>query len=196
MLEQTQTEEKISTTKFPVLARTMEKKAIVENSCAEEIFTEYLVNTELQTEADFANEIEQLKLSNDKNILKIAKVIITYLEKYKFEDSKDSFYQHLLNLENVQIKRTQADKYIAVYKYCEKKHKDNESTEKRLKLGIEKLHLVTLLEDEAKQEKLEEFITDKNLTVKKLGELVKLQNKTSPILKLSEEFSSMFKNKD
>ena len=155
-----------------------------------------MTNAELKSETDFAKQIEQLKLSNEKNFLKIAKVIITYLDKHNFGSDKDSFYQHLLDLENVQIKRTQADKYIAVYKYCEEKYKKNTLTENTIKLGIENLYYVTTLADKTKQEKLEEFITDQKLTAKKLAELVKIQNKTSPILELSEKFNSMFKGQD
>lgn len=174
------------------------KKSVETNvsTVGEDIFTRYLANAEFTTEADFAKQIEQLKLSNEKNFLKIAKVIISYLDKHKFGDDKDNFYQHLLDLENVQIKRTQADKYIAVYKYCEEKYKKNTLTENTIKLGIEKLYYVTTLEDKTKQEKLENFITAKKLTTKKLAELVKIQNKTSPVLELSEEFNSLCKGQD
>ena len=164
-----------------------------ENSNTEEnIFTVYLANNTFKTEADFTKEIELQKLSIDKNFLKIAKVIITYKEKYAFDGRKwTEMYKHLLD--EVQIKRTQADKYIAVYNYCYEKYQKKQSTENMLKLGIEKLYLVSMLEDKTMQEKLEEFITVKKLSVKELTGIIKLQNNKSKIFKLSEEFNT-FKN--
>ena len=50
------------------------------------IFNEYLKNNDFIEEKDFAKEIQNLSLGNNKNILKIAKVLITYTEKnYKIE---------------------------------------------------------------------------------------------------------------
>ena len=153
------------------------------------IFNEYLKNNNFIEEKDFAKEIQNLSLGNNKNILKIAKVLITYTEKnYKIEPDSP-LIGNILAREDVNIKKTQANKYIAVYKYCSSKHIDEKSTEKRLKLGIEKLYLITKLEDKEFQEKLEEFVSVEKLNVNELDKLIKIQNKTSKILDLSDKFN-------
>ena len=183
-----QDNEKCSGVKFPLVVLTVKKSTNTDSLNEEkEIFTEYLAKNNLVKESDFAEEIENLKLSNNRNFLKIAKVIITYKSKYTFNVNWKFMYQHLLN--EVKIKRTQADKYVAVYNYCYKKFERNQLTKNTLNLGIEKLNLVTMLEDETNQEKLEEFITIKKLNVKELGDLIKIQNNTSKALILSEEFN-------
>ncbi len=159
----------------------------------ENIFIDYLKDNNLKEEPDFANEIARLKLSNDKNVLKIAKVIITYREKYKLDNWED-MYKHLLNSENVKIKKTQADKYIAVYDYCYKKYQKTQTTENMLNLGIEKLYLISTLEDKEKQEKLENFISEKKKSVKELEKLVKLLNRNSDMYKILDEFNKYCEN--
>ncbi len=84
--------------------------------------------------------------------------------------------------------RTQAIKYIECFNYYNAKFQKQQSTEKLDAMGIEKVYLLTTVNDPYKCEKLEQFILDENLTVKQLTALIKIINKKSETFKIAMKF--------
>ncbi len=121
---------------------------------------------------------EILKIQNDElvNFIKIGRMLLQGL-RGDYIESKGSM--EFLRYYGCGIKRTQAIKYIEAYNYCNRKFQNNQPTDKSLDLGIEKLYLITRLEEINNQERLEQFVSDKKLTVKQLSKLVEILNGNS-----------------
>lgn len=133
-------------------------------------------------------EVNRLKIDTEKNFLKIGRNLLEILNDHTTKE-------HIiwaLEQNKTDLKFTQAFKYMEAYNYCNRKFQLNLSTEESMKLGIEKLYLLTRLEDETKQEKLERFVLDKNLTVKQLQKLVEILNNKNNEIKLAQEFEEKY----
>ena len=183
----------LNVTKLSTKSLVVKKSENTEHSNAIEIkadiFPDYLENCKFTKPDEFATEIENLKLSNDKNFLKIGKNLKHYLKTCCENDIKHPMFNKLLNMENVKLRTTQALKHLDVYDYCCYRFQHGQTTEKLLKLGIEKLYIITMLEDKTKQEMLEKFISDEKLSVDKTDKLVKLLNRKSDIFDLLDKFN-------
>lgn len=137
---------------------------------------------------DVMNEIARLKQENDTNFIKLGRNLLELLDGHLVGEVFYSYLRH----EQVKLKRTQALKYIEVYNYCNRKFRQNQLTEATLKLGIEKLYLLSRLENMEQAEQLEQFILDKNLSVKKLAKVVEILNNKNEELNLVNEFQQKY----
>ena len=141
---------------------------------------------------ELKNSIIDLKKDSTNNFLKIGRNLLESIEGEVLTKSFDDF----VNNEEIQIKKSQAIKYIETYNYCNYKFKNAQPTDESIKLGIEKLYLVTKLEARENRERLEKFISDKKLTVKQLAKLVEVLNGNNEILKLVTEFNNQANAQD
>lgn len=139
-------------------------------------------------DSDIYKEINNLKNQNSKNGYKLGRNLIELVNGIMSTNN----FNNIIKNQSVQLGKTQAIKYIESYIYVNKKFQKNQSTENVLKLGIEKLYIITKLEDTKKQEKLEQFILDKNISVKKLSRLVEILNGKSEVLKMAQEFNNNY----
>jgi hypothetical protein len=163
-------------------------------------------NIELITESDTDiasnTEVQEMSNSNQHNYnnLKIYEPeILTAVEKLKQyqkdglanslhigefllnfkERSKKGSYSKLLSHPQVCIQKTQAKKFIAVYKYIEKT--TGQPTDYQNQLGIEKLYIVSTLDNTEKHCKLEKFAIEQQINVPLLKAIVNLSNEDNSL---------------
>ena len=105
-------------------------------------------------------KIAYLKNDINSNLLNAGKILIKYKETKSPKD-----YKYFLLHPMVDLKRTQAQKLIDVYKYIVNK-RSGRLTGIQIRLGIEKLHCISRIENEEYYEILENFVADKQITVK------------------------------
>lgn len=122
------------------------------------------------------NKIRFLKHDINANFLEIGKILKMHQERDKKRD-----YKFLLAHPMVDIKRTQAQKMIGAYKYIAEK-KIDQLTGIHVRLGIEKLYLISTVKNKEFCEKLENFALKKEITVKKLKLIVKNLNNNETTL--------------
>ena len=117
------------------------------------------MNKDIQT-------IALLKHNIGKNFFEIGKI----LRKYQEEGLKKD-YKYFIAHPMVDIKMTQAKKMVAVYKYIAGEH-SGQLTGIHIRLGIEKLYLISTVKNNEYYDDLENFALDKKITVKKLKLIV------------------------
>ncbi len=164
------------------------KLSAYEIDLSEENLFDDCYGREKRTSDKVIKEIKDLKNDNQRNFLKIGRNLLELIDN---EMSAKIFNMWLKN-EKIKIKRTQAIKYIETYNYCNKKYKKGVTNEHYIELGIEKLYLITKLKNSDIQEKLEKFALEKNLSVKKLYNIIEILNGNNEELQLIKEFNEKY----
>lgn len=118
------------------------------------------------------HRIAKLKGKNIDNIIEIGKILHDFCQ----ENNAKSTYNALLKHKDVNLKRTQADKYVAVYDFCINKMKDCQSTDNYKNLGVEKIALLNQINDSRNIEEISQFVTEKEITVKPLKTMIEFLN--------------------
>lgn len=92
------------------------------------------------------------------------------LKKYKSSNNNRDYY-YLLKHPMVDVKKSQANKIIAVHNYISNVH-SGQLTGIQIRLGIEKLYEISTINDNEYYEKLEDYTLEKKLTVTVLKSIV------------------------
>ena len=144
---------------------TGENKQVIDSNMQEQ-------KSEQNVIEETAHNIAELKGENIDNFIKIGNILYDFCHKY---DTK-SAYKSLLEHKDVNLKRTQANKYMDVYDYCTNKSKNCQSTGRYKILGVEKMAILNRLTDVNNIDECENLVIEKSATVKQLKIMVDWSN--------------------
>ncbi len=116
----------------------------------------------LETE-EYVAKIAELKFENINSCLKLGEILF----EAKKNLSKKEF-KRLLEDPKVNYKRTQAEKFIMFYCYVSKCQEKCQSTDTLIKLGIEKVCILSAVEDEEQQEQLQDYALSNAISVSEM----------------------------
>ena len=120
----------------------------------------------LETE-EYVAKIAELKFENINSCLKLGEILF----EAKKNLSKKEF-KRLLEDPKVNYKRTQAEKFIMFYCYVSKCQEKCQSTDKLIELGIEKVCILSAVDDEEQQEQLQDYALNSAISVSEMKKVV------------------------
>lgn len=121
-----------------------------------------------------ADKIADLKTGRFNDLLKIASILYAFQNSLSESDSKN--FAELLKDKRVKLNKSQGYKYVEVYKFCIDKKEIFQSAGKIHELGIEKIYLISKLNNKNQQNDLINHLSEEKLSVTQLKYVIEILN--------------------